>query len=537
MKKRRSWWRRLPLGLQLLAVGYIACLAWVFTYGTPVLPQKKITLRIAHWQIEKGPPDGIDEVIKRYEKLHPEVKVEQVLVPGGIYRLWLRTMLSGGEAPDIVEFGAWLENVTDIPLRYFEPLTEPLLEPNPYNQGTPLEGVTWLKTFEDELLEQRSNSPEPGQYYSVTMSRGSWRMFANTDLLKEITGSDQVPTRFDDFLKLCAQVKAYGQAHGKSIMPLAGAKDNATFFAFLYMQGLMAKYTFTMDRDGVLAVDNRQLSSAYLEGRWRWQQPELQASLTILGQLFAQMKPGFLQLTRDDAVQEFMRGDALFVFTGTFDGTTLRRLAPFHVEAYRLPQPTKDDPVIGKYLAGHFVDGDNTTGFSLYLNKATKHPKEAVDFLRFLTSYESGRSFMAKSGWITALRKVPIPPEIVSDLSPADGIVAGACYCNAGSEATRLFWNEVYRMTRPHGSVEDLTKALDEKMPKAMRMDLETEEHNQRLTLAPRDVGIAAVGALAREKADDAALRLRRERLESAQNQSEGLTLYLGQQLRSVPRP
>jgi len=36
---------------------------------------------VAHWQIERGPPDGLNAIIRRYEELHPRVKVEQVLVP------------------------------------------------------------------------------------------------------------------------------------------------------------------------------------------------------------------------------------------------------------------------------------------------------------------------------------------------------------------------------------------------------------------------------------------------------------------------
>lgn len=534
MRRRR---RRLPLGFLLLGVGYVVCVLWVFTHGASVLPDKKITIRLAHWQIEKGPPDGIDAVIRRYEALHPNVKVEQMLVPGSVYRLWLGTTLAGGTAPDLIEYGIWLDGVTDVPLRYFEPVTEWLRDPNPYNQGTPLQGVPWLKTFADELLEQRANSPEPGQYYSVTLSRGSMRLFGNLTLLREITGSDRVPATLPEFFALCEKVRAHGRRHDREIVPLAGAKDNTTFFSYIYLHGMLAGMTFSMDRDGILALDNRQLEAAYLEKRWQWSRPEVQAALGVLGQLCAQMKPGFLQLGRDDAVQQFMRGEALFIFTGTFDGTSLRRLAPFPVGAFRLPQPAPDDPLIGRYLAGRFIDGDNTTGFSFSLNKASPHRAEAVDFMRFLTSHGAGKIFTEKSGWISSIRDVPVPLEIASDLSPIDGFVAGACYCIIGSEATRLFWREFHRMTGPRGSVENFTAALDEAMPAAITADLRTEQRNQQLTLPPRDVRIAAVGELARRAPEDAAVRLRRERLESAQNQSEGLALQLECQLRTLAKP
>lgn len=526
--------RRLAPGFLLLAVGYVFCVFWAFTRSTPVIPARKTTIRIAHWQIEKGPPDGIAAAIRRYEELNPDVKVEQMLVPGAVYRQWLRTTLSGGTAPDILEYGAWLENLSDLPLRYFEPLTDALLEPNPYNRGTPLEGQPWLKTFEDELIEARTNSPEPGQYFSVTLSRGSMRLFGNLALLREITGGDRVPENLDDFMRLCERVKAYGARQGRLVVPLAGARDNTIFTSFIYLHGMLTGMSFTLDRDGLLAVDNRQLQAAYLEKRWQFGRPEVRGALTVLADICAQMRPGYLQLGRDDAVQQFMRGEALFIFTGTFDGTSLRRLAPFPVGAFRLPQPTKDDPRIGRYLPGRFVDGDNTTGFSLFLNKAGPNKAQAVDFLRFLTSYESGKLFTAHSGWISATREVPIPPDLTNDISPRDGYVAGPCYCIIGGEATRLFWREFHRMTGPRGSVDNFTAALDELMPEAMLADLRTEQRNQQLTLPPRDVRIAAAGELSRRAPDDTAARLRRERLESAQNQSEGLALQLEAQLRAL---
>ena len=160
-------------GLLLFALAYIFACYWVFTKSTPLSNDREITIRIAHWQIELGPPDGIQAAIDRYMELNPNVEVKQVLVPGTVYRQWMRANFAGNSAPDIVEYGAWLDGLADLPVRYFDPLTEDLMEPNPYNEGTVLEGMPWLETFTDELMEQRLNSPEPGQYYAATLTRGS----------------------------------------------------------------------------------------------------------------------------------------------------------------------------------------------------------------------------------------------------------------------------------------------------------------------------------------------------------------------------
>jgi hypothetical protein len=61
------------IGFGLLLMGYVLAVCWVFTRSAPVVASRPVTIRIAHWQIEKGPPDGIDAVIRRYEELNPRV--------------------------------------------------------------------------------------------------------------------------------------------------------------------------------------------------------------------------------------------------------------------------------------------------------------------------------------------------------------------------------------------------------------------------------------------------------------------------------
>lgn len=72
------------LGLLLFTASYLLAVYWVFTRSNPPATDGVVTIRIAHWQIELGPPDGIDAVIKRYEKLNPKVRVKQVMVPGQV---------------------------------------------------------------------------------------------------------------------------------------------------------------------------------------------------------------------------------------------------------------------------------------------------------------------------------------------------------------------------------------------------------------------------------------------------------------------
>lgn len=525
---------RLKIALPLFALGYLWAVYWVFTNSTPIVDERDVTIRIAHWQIELGPPDGIDAVIKRYEELNPRVRVKQVMVPGPVYRQWMRANFSGDTAPDIVEYGAWLDGLADLPVRYFDPLTEDLLEPNPYNQGTVLEGVPWLKTFADELSEQRLNSPEPGQYYCVTLSRGSQRLFCNRNLLREITGREEPPADFEEMRELFRQAHAYGEKRGRAVYPFAGSRDNVYWLMSFYMRGVTMKVGQRIDENGYMTVYPRDLMWSFLNGRWSYQEPDVKAGLALLAELSEQMKPGYMQFVRDEAVRQFLNGDALFLFAGTWEATSLRRLADFPVDALRSPQPAKDDPVVGSAIIGHVSDGDNVTGFGFYLNKRTPHRKEAVDFLRFLTSYEGIKLFTDHSGWPPSVRDVPMSEEAASALSPDDGFAYGGPNIAVGGATRTVFERHLHALTGPGGSVDKFAQLMDAEMREPVREALAIEQRAARWAMLPQDTRVVAMGQLERSHPDDAATELRRERLEAAQNLSEARALQIARQLRDL---
>lgn len=525
---------RLKIALPLFVLGYLVAVYWVFTRSTPIVDERDVTIRIAHWQIELGPPDGIAAVIKRYEELNPRVRVKQVMVPATVYRQWMRANFSGGTAPDIVEYGAWLDGLADLPVRYFDPLTEDLLEPNPYNQGTVLAGVPWIKTFADELSEQRLNSPEPGQYYCVMLSRGSQRLFCNRDLLREITGSEEPPADFAGMRELFKQAQAYGAQRGRPVYPFAGSRDNVYWLMTFYMNGVSNRLAQRLDHSGYLSLYSRQTMWTFLNGDWSYQEPEMKAGLALLAELSEQMKPGYMQFVRDEAVRQFINGDALFLFAGTWEATSLRRLASFPVDALRCPQPTKDDPVVGEAMLGRYADGNNVTSFGFYLNKRTPHRKEAVDFLRFLTSYEGIKLFTDHSGWPPSVRDVPMSAEAASALSPDDGYNYGGPNIVVGGSTRSVFERNLHLLTGPNGSVDKFAQAMDADMRGPVRDALAVEQRAARWAMLPQDTRIAALGRLEQSASGDGAATLRRQRLEAAQNLSEARALLIARQLQRV---
>ena len=492
-------WRKKHLSMWLLLAAYGVAVWWVFTRSTPVIQERPVTIRFAHWQIERGPPDGIAAAIQRYEELNPRVRVVQVLIPGAsVYPQWMRSNLAGDTGPDLLEWGAWIPGQKDIPARYFTPLTAELAKPNPYNRGTSQAGIPWEKTFHDNLLGPRRDSPDPGQVYAVTISETTVRLFCNLDLLRAATGSTAAPKSFDDLRRIFAEVKAYSRRTGRVVSGLAGSRDNGLWIVGPIFTAPLLGVDRELDDRGYLFMYNRDVLAAYLAGRWNYERPAVKAGLQLMREVAQAMKPGFLQLHRDDAMLEFFRGEAVFIYTGTWDATSLRRMAPFKVVPMRLPNVQPDDPEVGRYIIGISGEGQGETSLAMYLNKNSAHPEEAIDFLRFLTSVEGNQLFTDHSLWLPSVNGVKLPEEIKEFRTYQEGYSLGqAAYDFIGSEVNAAWNRNFYRLAGEQGSVEAFAKVLDEVMPKAIRTDLQNEMRNTLLLVKPQDTLIVANAELA----------------------------------------
>jgi hypothetical protein len=190
--------------------------------------------------------------------------------------------------------------------------------------------------------------------------------------------------------------------------------------------------------------------------------------------------------------------------------------------------------VVGPHVLGPFSDGDNTTAFGFYLNKQSARREAAVDFMRFMTSYEGSRLFTENSGWPPATDEVPVPPDLQAYLSPGDGYAYGASYIMSGGHMRLMYARNLHHLAGPQGSVERMAAVLEKEAPEAARADLRLEQRAARTVVLPQDARVAALGATLDGAPADPARRLRRERLEAAQNQSEARALMIASWLRNA---
>ena len=465
-------------GLILLATAVAWSVGKVIFRQTGQAEAKRTTVRLAHWQLESGLRQALEAVISEYERIHPDIKIEQVPIPERLGKNWTRTQLVGGTSPSIIQLGETMGINDEVLARYFYPLSDEVEEPNPYNAGTDLEVTPWRDTFIDALTSEPAYSEGLLDYYGIPGTIFTARMFYNKALLERITGSARTPETYAEFLELCRRVLAFNaeeKAAGRpgDVLPIAGSKYNTPFIVYTLYSAVTQKLVQESLTGDTLMTNADLTVMAYLNGQWNWDSPAVQKGLATIRQIGKFMQPGFLQLGRDDALFYFAQGRALMISTGSFDATSIRMQSPFAVGAFKLPIPAASDPEFTDYVMGPLSEASTGTGFVLGVVRDAPHTEIAVDFLRFLSSRMGSDIFSRVSNWLPATVGVELSEQVKPFTPQTDGYPPGLRPTLENfPNSSRVYQNNFYRLVLPNGSLGDFTAAVQKDYEKALIVDV-----------------------------------------------------------------
>jgi raffinose/stachyose/melibiose transport system substrate-binding protein len=448
-------------------------------------------IRFAHWQLEGGLREAFDELAKRYMALHPGVRIEQMPVPGKVYPTWLRTAYAGGTMPDLIVLGAASDEDLSV---HFRPLTADVLKPNPYNAGTPLEGIPWRETFAGGLAG--SNGLNTLQdYYSVPMAELTIRMFVNQRLWREYFGERAPPASFDEFIAVCEDVVRLSRERGERLMPLAGSR----FTANALMEPLFQSQTQALwvERNPLknLNPPGRPAALAFLPGLAGLDMPEIRRGFAIMREVGRFLQPGFLQLDRDEAILLFAEERALMLPTGAWDYGSIVEQARFPVGIFRLPSPIPGQGAYGENVLGPHSEAGVGGATSFHLAARSKHPEIAVDFLKFMTSREGNALFSSISKWPPSVAGIGMPEETAAFAPVTAGYPRGfalAPMIFGSGELYRLQGQALHRLFAHDGGVDAFLDAVRPGFEAAVRTDIQRFLADQERSLKRSDILLAA---------------------------------------------
>lgn len=451
-KSSPGWINTSTIGIVLLLGALVASLVRVVSVRKELEPSGKVVLRIAHWQLEGDHVLAIDTAIADYEKLHPNVHIIQNAVPESVYAQWLNTSLIGGSPPDIAELGmSRLVQNDQYTVRFFRSLGDVLALPNPYNAGTPMENAPWKETFVDGMRGGYSDTLQ--DYFKIPTTVFVWRLFYNKNLLREATGSDVPPKTFGELIAACEKIKKLGRP-GKKIYPIVNANRIWLFFENFkvsFTAGLEPK----LDTDLNGEITDVETYEGFVRKQWDMNSPEIREFYNCMKRLCEEFPEGFMGMDRQMAIYTFTQQGAAFITSGSWDVQSIEKFArgSFDVGVMEIPIPAKGEPW-GNDVVGRATEAVTGGGVGYGVCKTSRHQKEAIDFLQFLTSQQRNGRYMAIAGWPPVIIGSPTSEAMKAFQPNPEGYLASIQF-NLGPQVNSVFDGQVVRFLQGESGYDE----------------------------------------------------------------------------------
>lgn len=313
-------------------------------------------LEIFSWWTAGGEAEGLQELIKIYNRLYPNVEVINATVAGGAgaqAKAVLKTRMLGGDPPDTFQVHAGHELIdTWVKTGFMEPITFLYKE----------EG--WEKVMPKGILEIVSYN---GEYWSVPVNIHRANVLWYNKKIFDQFGL-KPPKTFDEFFQVAETLKA------KGVIPFAlGTKD-----------GWEAAHIFETVLIGKLGAEGYK---GLWTGKTKWSDPRVTDALETFAKMLKYVNSDHPARTWDEACALIVEGKAAMTIMG--------------------------DWAVGYFYAKNFKDfgwvlAPNNEGIfdalsdSFGLPKGVKNRENVVAFLRILGSKEAQEAFNLKKGSIPA---------------------------------------------------------------------------------------------------------------------------------------
>lgn len=381
---KKSFKKLFSLGIATLMTlsTLTACGSSTTTSSSDTSSDGKVTIKFLHkWPQPQNMP-YFEDVVKSFEASHPNIKVEMEAVADEPIKDKLRVLMGTEDQPDV--FFSWSgefaqkfvrsNNVLD--------LTDAL------NQDT-----AWRDGIMKAGLEPFTVN---GKTYGIPFRINGKFFVYNKEMFKKY--NLQVPKTWDEFLNVCETLKKNG------ITPL-GFGESDTWEGAHYLTGLNQK----MVSQDVRLKDYNAKTGEFTD-------PGYVKALQLLKDLNDKgyINKGANSIQHNMALETWAKGQQ----------------AMFYVELEEFKDV--NDKMQGKewgfFPMPEITEGQGNKNFltgapdGFMISAKTKHPKEAIEFLKYLTSKESADKLVKTLGWPS-----PIVGAVNSQNAPAflvDGMKA-----------------------------------------------------------------------------------------------------------------
>ena len=335
--------KKLSLFLILMLLSIL--LAVSFTLS--VSAEDPVTLIFSSWRTEDI--DAMNRINSIFTKEHPNIIINFQPVKNTEYDAQVTSSLQGGVGPDIMLLRSYSGGKILCDSGFLSKL----------NDAVPV-----LKTFPQAAKDAWST--EDGIIYGVPSAGVTHGIFYNKEIFDKYGLKE--PTTWAEFLSICKTLKSKGER-----VLAAGYKDQWQLYEVLY-SGLGPNfYGGEKNRQKLMAGEMKMTDEPFVK------------SFRKIKELEPYFPKGALGISYPDSQQMFVIGKGAIYYGGSWEIGTFERMGPdFKIGWFPPPVEHKGDTI---QYCFHVDCG-------IGMNKATKHPKEALEYMKWIATPEYAQALM-----------------------------------------------------------------------------------------------------------------------------------------------
>ncbi|WP_412055391.1 ABC transporter substrate-binding protein, partial [Bacillus atrophaeus] len=345
----------------------------------------KVTLKFFHRWPKEPERRYFEEVVKEFEKEHPDIHIQTEAVLNDSYKDKIKVMLGTSSPPDV--FFSWSDEFAAKFIRGNKALDLSSYYKNDTEWSSQLVG-TQIKPFTYEEKE-----------YGVPWQMDAKSFFYNKDIFEKL--NLKPPSTWEELIEVSKKLKANGYT------PISfGTKAPWT----------ISHYIGTLNQR---MVDEKTRERDYDANTGEFTDEGYVKALEKLKELMPYFNEHVNSIDHEYARQQFKSGKSAMMYAETAE---IKLVEPVNLGLFSFPD-----------ITGQKGSSNSLTGApeGFMISSKTKHPKEAMEFLQFLTSKKMGEKlvkdvgkYSAVQGTATEENSTATQREAVQQIIDADSMVS-----------------------------------------------------------------------------------------------------------------
>ncbi|ULN62809.1 ABC transporter substrate-binding protein [Bacillus velezensis] len=344
----------------------------------------KVTLKFFHRWPKEPEKSYFEEAVKDFEAAHPDIHIQTEAVLNDSYKDKVKVMLGTTSPPDI--FFSWSDRFA-----YKFIKGDKALDLSSYYQQD--------KDWSSQLVQSQIKPfTHDGKQYGVPWQMDAKSFFYNKDIFNAL--HLKPPATWDELITVCEKLKENGY------IPISfGTKAPWT----------ISHYIGTLNQR---MVDEKTRAKDYSPETGEFTDEGYVKALEKLQELLPYFTKHVNSVDHEYVRQQFTSGKAAMIYAETAE---IKLVEPVNLGLFPFPK------ISGEKGSPRALTG-SPEGFMI--SSKTKHPKEAMEFLQFLTSQKMGEKlikdvgkYSAVQGTATENNSTPIQREAVQDIVRAETMV------------------------------------------------------------------------------------------------------------------